>query len=381
MSGGAKSAASNKLDQDIAVALGKLDSSLHKQKSGGAQSASKKLDQVRTVTLNPYNLNPEPGTLDPGPLCLNHGRRTLILKPRKLDQDISDALGRLSSSSKGLAQAIGQSEEHSKSCSVLQVGVCRDQCKSKINLDMGAKSMQECMPDCLGDCAEEFGFKTSNLEKAAIGVIQKADAKLIQKVEDEVVSAATGQKASAALSREDKRQADSIAQGALARLANKVQQSQLQPQAAGAISSFGGSRLLPADVVQPAGTPTGIYDCRGADILVGSVVGRMVGGQPCEDRMLLVTAGKWQVSGVGPMGSGGGDGFTDDRTARAEAGAEKVDVVLKGISPDVNMGTRLNFEPVKGAMTDWKIIEGETNDLFLPENVRKLRAIGGANQV
>ena len=110
MSGGAKSAASNKLDQDIAVALGKLDSSLHKQKSGGAQSASKRLDQVRTVTLNPYILNPEPGTLDPGPLCLNHGRRTLILKSENSTRTFPMPSGGFRPRPRGLPRRLGRAK-------------------------------------------------------------------------------------------------------------------------------------------------------------------------------------------------------------------------------------------------------------------------------
>ncbi len=57
-----------------------------------------------------------------------------------------------------------------------------------------------------------------------------------------------------------------------------------------------------------------------------------------------------------------------------------LNLVLKGISPDVNLGTRLDYQPIKGSFTDWKIIKGATNDLFLPANIQRMVRGGTANK-
>ena len=115
------------------------------------------------------------------------------------------------------------------------------------------------------------------------------------------------------------------------------------------------------------GAQTGVYDCTGRAITVGAVVGRMIPGRACEDQYLVVTAGLWKVTGYKQPGAA--------EVVEMKHGANtqgRVGVVLHGISPNVNKGTRVELVPFVGAFTHWKLISGATRDLFLPANVAAL---------
>jgi hypothetical protein len=58
----------------------------------------------------------------------------------------------------------------------------------------------------------------------------------------------------------------------------------------------------------------------------------------------------------------------------------RVAVVLHGITPDVNKGTRVELVPFVGAFTHWKLVTGATKDMFLPANVAAITAHGHHNK-
>mmetsp|Transcript_44774 Transcript_44774/g.70112 ORF Transcript_44774/g.70112 Transcript_44774/m.70112 type:complete len:288 (-) Transcript_44774:51-914(-) len=98
----------------------------------------------------------------------------------------------------------------------------------------------------------------------------------------------------------------------------------------------------------------------------------MVPGQPCEDRILLLTAGKWQVTDYKKPGA-------KELAQMGENKAGRVGVVLDGISLGVNLQHQVEIVPVRGSFVSWKIIQGPTDDLYMPANLQTLTSQGKAN--
>jgi len=135
-----------------------------------------------------------------------------------------------------------------------------------------------------------------------------------------------------------------------------------------------GSRLYPQPPKQAAGELTGVYDCRGEALKIGSVVGRMVKGQPCEDRIMVVTGGEWKVTGFKQPNEAELENLQPGQTPDG-----RVAVIMHGVTGGVNKGTRIETLPVLGAFTSWKIVHGAAADLFLPANIAVLKAKGKHN--
>ena len=62
------------------------------------------------------------------------------------------------------------------------------------------------------------------------------------------------------------------------------------------LQGAGGISVFPAAAAPKDGSQTGVYDCAGRAITVGTLVGRMIPGRACEDQFLVVTAGIWKVT-------------------------------------------------------------------------------------
>jgi len=123
------------------------------------------------------------------------------------------------------------------------------------------------------------------------------------------------------------------------------------------------------------GAQTGVYDCSGQALTVGAIVARMVPGRPCEDQYLVVSAGMWKVTDYKQPGAAE---MVEMRHGANVKG--RVGVVLHGISPDVNKGTRVELVPFVGSFTHWKLVRGGTKDLFLPANVAAITGSGRHNK-
>lgn len=149
----------------------------------------------------------------------------------------------------------------------------------------------------------------------------------------------------------------------------------LDPQAGQ--SSWGAESGVKVEpVVQDAqeeGQSTGLYDCRGQALLIGATVGRVVPGGACEDRLMVVTAGQWRVA------SAKAPSEEKNELLNAQSNTRHVALTLTGMTNGVNRGTKLTEEPVVGAFTAWKIVQGGGKDLFLPANVAAVQAAGKAN--
>ena len=138
-------------------------------------------------------------------------------------------------------------------------------------------------------------------------------------------------------------------------------------------SPTSGAMPFPAPEAHHAkqGSQTGVYDCTGQALVVGSIVGRMIPGRACEDQYLVVSAGMWKVTDYRQPGAA--------EAVEMRHGANthgRVGVVLHGISPNVNKDTRVELVPFVGAFTHWKLITGATRDLFLPANVAAVTGQG-----
>ena len=132
---------------------------------------------------------------------------------------------------------------------------------------------------------------------------------------------------------------------------------------------------FPGKTVAKTGAQTGVYDCSGRALTVGSIVGRMVPGRGCEDQYLVLTAGMWKVTNYKQPGAAE---VVEMRHGASVKG--RVAVVLHGISPGVNQGTRVELVPFVGAFTHWKLLTGATKDMFLPANVLAVTAHGHHNK-
>ena len=147
-------------------------------------------------------------------------------------------------------------------------------------------------------------------------------------------------------------------------------------QTPGLSSTPTSSGVLPfPEQPQKEGQQTGVYDCSGQAITVGAVVGRMIPGRACEDQYLVVTAGMWKVTDYKVPGAAE---VVEMRHGVSTKG--RVAVVLHGISPNVNKGTRVELVPFVGAFTHWKLVRGHTKDMFLPANVAAISGKGHHNQ-
>ncbi|KAJ1485824.1 hypothetical protein T484DRAFT_2389759 [Baffinella frigidus] len=136
-----------------------------------------------------------------------------------------------------------------------------------------------------------------------------------------------------------------------------------------------GTRLYPQEVLQADGELTGVYDCRGEALTVGALVGRMVKGQPCEDRIMVATAGEWKVTSFKQPSEAELDSLRSGATPTG-----RVAVVMHGVTAEVNKGTRVETLPLLGEMTSWKVVHGEAADIFLPANIAVLKAKGQHNK-
>lgn len=150
------------------------------------------------------------------------------------------------------------------------------------------------------------------------------------------------------------------------------------PGAAPAASpSSSGAMPFPAPQAHTAepGSQTGVYDCTGQALVVGSIVGRMIPGRACEDQYLVVSAGMWKVTDYKQPGA------AEKVEMRHGANVQgRVGVVLHGITDNVNKGTRVELVPFVGAFTHWKLIRGPTKDLFLPANMNAILGRGHHNK-
>ena len=132
---------------------------------------------------------------------------------------------------------------------------------------------------------------------------------------------------------------------------------------------------FPGGAVAKTGEQTGVYDCSGRALTVGSIVGRMVPGRGCEDQYLVLTAGMWKVTNYKQPGAAE---VVEMRHGASVKG--RVAVTLHGISPGVNEGTRVELVPFVGAFTHWKLLTGATKDMFLPANVLAVTGKGHHNK-
>jgi len=89
----------------------------------------------------------------------------------------------------------------------------------------------------------------------------------------------------------------------------------------------------------------------------------------------VLTAGMWKVTNYKQPGAAE---VVEMRHGASVKG--RVAVTLHGISPGVNMGTRVELVPFVGAFTHWKLLTGATKDMFLPANVQAVTGQGHHNK-
>jgi len=274
-------------------------------------------------------------------------------------------------------------------CSTEQIGLCHAGCDSKLNLEMQAvdpeytskhKWNKSCMSKCLGPCAKELGFEAKAAEKIVNAMTNEED--LIKKMTKEFDGKGSAPSSHAA----------TVASDAIKRLEQRAGLTS-GSSASGAGSSGTSSvwHFTPGRTPAPSpgvsgvqpfpakkaktGAQTGVYDCTGQALTVGAVVARMVPGRACEDQYLVVSAGMWKVTDYKQPGA------AEKVEMRHGANVKgRVGVVLHGISPGVNKGTRVELVPFVGSFTHWKLVRGGTKDLFLPANVAAITGRGHHNK-
>mmetsp|Transcript_27257 Transcript_27257/g.89017 ORF Transcript_27257/g.89017 Transcript_27257/m.89017 type:complete len:776 (+) Transcript_27257:63-2390(+) len=289
-------------------------------------------------------------------------------------------------SSKESNPSDGNAKSAVNGCMPEQITLCKAGCVSRGNLEMGSDQSADrtCVSKCLGPCSTALGFDAPNAQTIAQQI--KKEENLLNEFTKDLVSASKST-SHAAVNKDEKQNplADDIVKQSIKNLQMRAGSQSSSTSGANGIwhgdtSSRDGSTNAVGDGVKPfpamaskSGEQTGVYDCRGQAIVVGSVLGKIVPGQPCEDRFLIATAGMWVVKGFGQPSA--------DKLIQSSQndGQSRVEINLKGVSADSNGGIKVQIFPRIGVFASWKIIQGSAGDIYLPANLAALVAAGKTN--
>eukprot|EP00960_Hanusia_phi_P006555 187539-Hanusia_phi.AAC.1 len=271
-------------------------------------------------------------------------------------------------------------------CMPEQITLCKAGCISRGNLEVGKEELADrtCVSKCLGPCSTALGFDAPNAQKMA-EQLQKQEKLLKDFTKDLASASAAASQTGASKESNANTLDDDVVKESIKHLQMRAGSESSPHSAAHAIwhgdtSSKANPESTSGDGVKPFpamtsknGEQTGVYDCRGQAIVVGSLLGKIVPGQPCEDRFLIATAGMWVVKQFGQPSA--------EKLIQSSQndGQSKVEISLKGVSADLNGGIKVQIFPRIGVFTSWKIVQGSASDIYLPANIATMTAAGKTN--